>query len=106
MTRIYGGKGLEGYAVQLPMITLCLLSIGGIGMLLGLVTAPKRRESAGSQDNRASQGLATLLLLIAAFCGYGFLASFEPGSSLAFRIGYPVFGALCLGLAGWLVRKS
>jgi hypothetical protein len=46
-----------------------------------------------------------VLLLIAAFCAYGFLASFEPGPFLAFRIGYPVLGALCLGSAVWLLRK-
>jgi hypothetical protein len=46
-----------------------------------------------------------VLLLIAAFCAYGFLASFEPGPFLAFRIGYPVLGAVCLGSAVWLLRK-
>ncbi len=103
---MYGGKGLEGYAVNIPVISMFLLSIGGAGTLLGLVTTPIRRERAESQDNVASQSLATLLLLVAAFCGYGFLASFEPGPHLAFRIGYPVLGALCLGSAGWLVRKQ
>jgi hypothetical protein len=46
-----------------------------------------------------------VLLLIAAFCAYGFLASFEPGPFLAFRIGYPVLGAVCLGSAVWLLSK-
>jgi hypothetical protein len=41
---------------------------------------------------------AVVLLLVAAFCGYGFLASFEPGPrAIYFRIGYAVAGLLCLG---------
>ena len=37
--------------------------------------------------------LALLFLILAAFCGYGLLASFEPGNSMLWRIGYG-FGAL------------
>ena len=42
-----------------------------------------------------------LLLAVAAFCLFGFLATFEPtdrpGQFLAFRIGYGVVGVGCLG---------
>jgi len=38
-----------------------------------------------------------LLLAIAAFCAFGFMASFEPtANALAFRIGYAVVGVACL----------
>lgn len=40
------------------------------------------------------------LLPVAAFCAFGFLATFEPASSttrfMAFRIGYAVAGMSCL----------
>ena len=38
-----------------------------------------------------------LLLAIAAFCAFGFMASFEPtDNAWAFRIGYAVVGIACL----------
>ena len=54
-----------------------------------------------------------LLLAVAAFCGFGFLATFEPTDNttqfLAFRIGYTVIGLGCVVGAGFLfvnaVRK-
>ena len=49
--------------------------------------------------------LATLAsLAIAAFCVFGFLASFEPGVSPAWKVGYAVvFVVALLGAAGaWL----
>jgi hypothetical protein len=60
---------------------------------------------AESEEDGVRQALVAVSLLIAAFCAFGFLASFEPGPYLAFRIGYPVLGALCLGAAVWLLRK-
>ena len=40
---------------------------------------------------------ATLLLLVAAFCLYGFISAFEPGEGhIYFRIGYPILGLACL----------
>ncbi|MGQ0552833.1 MAG: hypothetical protein ACT4PU_06390 [Planctomycetota bacterium] len=50
--------------------------------------------------------LALLLLAVAAFCGFGFMATYEPtdGSGfMAWRIGYGVVGVLCLGGAAWLL---
>lgn len=42
-------------------------------------------------------GLAMLLLLVAAFCVYGFMAAFEPGPThIYYRIGYPIVGIACL----------
>lgn len=51
--------------------------------------------------------LGTLLLLaVAAFCVFGFLATFEPTSNaLTFRIGYAVVFAGCLVGAGLLIRS-
>ncbi|MEE3372740.1 MAG: hypothetical protein VX346_25620 [Planctomycetota bacterium] len=55
-----------------------------------------------------------ILVFTAAFCVFGFLATFEPtgspGTFLAFRIGYAVVGFGCLGglvaLIGRRVRKE
>jgi hypothetical protein len=41
--------------------------------------------------------LALLLLLIAAFCVYGFIAASEPGPNhIYFRIGYALVGIACV----------
>jgi hypothetical protein len=50
---------------------------------------------------------ATALLLMAAFCGYGFLASGEPGPNhIYFRIGYAVVGVACAAAALSLLRRG
>ena len=36
------------------------------------------------------------LLAVAAFCVFGFFATFEPGSFMAFRLGYAVIGFGCI----------
>jgi hypothetical protein len=43
-------------------------------------------------------------LLLAAFCVFGFLATFEPGPHLGWRIGYALTGllAFCGAIAPWL----
>ena len=47
-----------------------------------------------------------LLLAIAAFCVFGFMATFEPtDNALAFRIGYTVVGLGCLIGVGFLVAN-
>jgi hypothetical protein len=33
---------------------------------------------------------------IAAFCGFGFMASFEPGNSPLWKAGYGLLGVYCL----------
>lgn len=41
--------------------------------------------------------LAILCLACAAFCVYGFLATFEPvANALAFRLSYVALGAMCM----------
>ena len=50
--------------------------------------------------------MAVVLLLLAAFCGYGFLASFEPGAGLAFRIDYPVVGVVSILAAAILLLRK
>lgn len=47
------------------------------------------------------------LLAVAAFCVFGFLASFEPThNALAFRVGYAVIGSGCLIGAGVLIVNA
>ena len=48
-----------------------------------------------------------LLLAVAAFCVFGFLATFEPtANALVFRVGYTVIGLGCLVGVGFLVAKA
>lgn len=51
-----------------------------------------------------------LLLSVAAFCGFGFLATFEPTDNtaqfMAFRIGYTAIGLGCLVGVGFLVANA
>ena len=51
-----------------------------------------------------------LLLFLAAFCVFGFLATFEPtnnpGQFMAFRVGYSVVGVGCLAGIGFLIVNS
>ena len=51
-----------------------------------------------------------VLLPIAAFCTFGFLATFEPSDTpvvfLAFRIGYAVFGFGCVAWVILLIVKA
>jgi hypothetical protein len=51
-----------------------------------------------------------LLLALAVFCAFGFMATFEPAARtaefLAFRIGYAVIGIGCLVGAGVLLVKA
>ncbi|MCP3691157.1 MAG: hypothetical protein GY917_03085 [Planctomycetaceae bacterium] len=45
-----------------------------------------------------------MLLMLAAFCLFGFLASFEPtDNAMVFRIGYAVMGISCLAGSGGLI---
>ena len=48
--------------------------------------------------------VALALVAVAAFFGFGFLATFEraPGF-MAWRIGYGVIGLACLAAAAWLL---
>jgi len=51
-----------------------------------------------------------LLLAVAAFCLFGFLATFEPTTNttqfMLFRIGYAVVGIGCLIGIGFLISKA
>jgi hypothetical protein len=49
-----------------------------------------------------------LLLVLAGFCIFGFVATLEPlenGPPLAFRWGYAALGLLALAGVGWLARR-
>ena len=51
--------------------------------------------------------LACLTLLFAGFCGFGFLASFEPvPHALAFKVGYAALGVASLAATGHLVLSA
>jgi len=48
-----------------------------------------------------------VLLTVAAFCVFGFMATFEPTSNaIAFRIGYTLIGLGCLIGIGFLIAYS
>jgi len=51
-----------------------------------------------------------ILLAVAAFCGFGFLATFEPTDNaaqfMAFRIGYAVIGLGCSIGVGILIVNA
>lgn len=43
------------------------------------------------------KALAVFFAILAVFCVYGFIASFEPGPrNVYFRIGYPIVGLISL----------
>jgi hypothetical protein len=48
---------------------------------------------------------AVFLLAIAAFCVFGFLATFEPPVSAPVRVIYAALGVTSLAGAAWLVRS-
>jgi hypothetical protein len=48
-----------------------------------------------------------LLLAVALFCLYGFIAAGEPGeSNFYFRIGYPIVGLACIAIAAASVMPA
>lgn len=50
---------------------------------------------------------AVVLLVIAAFCAFGFMATFESPDFLVWRIGYATVVVLCLaGIAWTLLAKQ
>lgn len=49
---------------------------------------------------------SVLLLAVAAFCAFGFLATFEPGDFMVFRVGYAVVGLGCVAGAIAIIAKA
>jgi hypothetical protein len=48
-----------------------------------------------------------ILLSVAAFCLFGFMATFEQSSNaLGFRIGYSIIGIVCLMGLGFLISNA
>lgn len=47
--------------------------------------------------------VALVLLAIAVFCVFGFLATLEPPGSIGLRVVYAAVGLAALSGAGWLV---
>ena len=62
-----------------------------------------RQQKAGSAMFVIKLLASLALLAVAAFCGFGFLATFEPPGSVGWRIGYTVVGLACLAAAAWLL---
>jgi len=54
--------------------------------------------------------VGSLLLAVAAFCLFGFLATFEPTTNttqfMVFRVGYAVGGVGCLVGIGFVISKA
>jgi len=67
-------------------VPVALLAVGVVLMVSGC------RRSGGAL-------VAVTSLAFAAFCAFGFLASFEPGIALAWRVGYAALGILSLAIA-------
>jgi hypothetical protein len=49
---------------------------------------------------------ALIALAILAFCGFGFLATYEPPGFMAWRIGYGIAGAACLAVLIWALTPG
>ena len=65
-----------------------LILIAVVAGLVAIVACPKEHLMR-----------SLILLAITAFCGFGFLASFEPGVSLLWKAGYLVAGISSLAAA-------
>jgi hypothetical protein len=50
--------------------------------------------------------IALIALAALAFCGFGFLATYEPPGFMAWRIGYGIAGAACLGVITWALAAG
>ena len=46
-----------------------------------------------------------MLLAVAAFCGFGYLATFEPPGFPMMRWGYALLGGMCAAGAGLILLK-
>lgn len=62
--------------------------------------------NAPSNGRAARRGIGILLMLCVIPAMYGFLASFEPGNSVWWKVGYVAFGAACVVLGAWLFAKK
>jgi len=52
--------------------------------------------------------ISVACLFVAAFSFFGFLASFEPGVTIGWKIGYSIMGIVSLGVAvlPWLLDRK
>jgi hypothetical protein len=50
--------------------------------------------------------IALIALAVLAFCGFGFLTTYEPPGFMAWRIGYGIAGAACLGVITWALAAG
>lgn len=65
------------------------------------------RTGALTEDIAMRAIAAVVLLLVAAFCVYGFIAAGEPGPNhIYYRIGYPLVGILCLAAAAAMLTRK
>jgi len=86
----------------MPIILLILLAL----LITGLVFLAILSGGSSPLAKPAAILLALLLWLMALFCIYGFLASFEPGNySAGFKIGYAL-GFVVLAVLGVMSLRS
>ena len=85
----------------MPIILIILLAL----LVTGLVVLAMLSGGSSPLAGPAGILLALLLWLIALFCVYGFLASFEPGTSMVFKIGYAL-GFVVMAALGILSLRS
>ncbi len=77
------------------------MAAGVVGGVTGLIVALVFLSASSSQSGRVVG--ATVLAGIAAFCGYGFLCSFEYPGINAWKISYALTGLASLFGTGWLL---
>ncbi|MDG2201731.1 MAG: hypothetical protein P8K80_11195 [Phycisphaerales bacterium] len=85
----------------MPIILIILLAL----LITALVVLAMLSGGSSPLAGPAGILLALLLWLMALFCVYGFLASFEPGNSVGFKIGYAL-GFVVLVVLGILSLRS
>jgi hypothetical protein len=69
--------------------------------VFGVLSGRLSFASLGSRSLMMRIPIAVIALAVLAFCGFGFLATYEPPGFMAWRIGYGIAGAACLGVVTW-----
>jgi hypothetical protein len=79
------------------------LSINPFAYVLFSVTDVKTLTESLGLVVRLISGV--MLFGISAFCVFGFLASFEPGVGMMWKVGYGLLGCFCLTGVVWLLVR-
>ncbi len=78
--------------------------IAGISLLLALAGFAVFKGANDWRTGKMRFASPGILLAIAAFCAYGFVAAGEPGQE-TWRTVFPILGGVCLLGAVWLAAK-